>query len=54
MTQDANSPIHFTAEEGKTFVSKADGSIMGVDIWLGVDDTIDNYDEVVAEVSEDL
>ena len=36
---------HYIAEEGKTFIRKADGFDMGEDIWLGEFDTIDNYEE---------
>lgn len=33
------------AEEGKTFIRKADGFDMGEEIWLGESDTIENYEE---------
>lgn len=45
MIQDKNNTIHWTADEGKTFVHKIDGTEMGTDIWLGVGDSIDNYEE---------
>lgn len=36
----------FYADEGKTFIRKEDGFDMGNGIDLGVDDTIENYEEV--------
>lgn len=36
---------HYIAEEGKTFIRKADGFVMGEDIWLGENDSIENYEE---------
>lgn len=36
---------HYIAAEGKTFIRKADGFDMGEDIWLGEDDSIENYEE---------
>lgn len=45
MKQSKNNPIHWIADEGKTFIRKADGVDMGEDIWLGIDDSIDNYVE---------
>lgn len=51
MTQDINNPIHYTADEGKTFNRIEDGFIMGNDMYLGkyidgTDDVIENYEEV--------
>lgn len=42
---------HYTAAEGKTWCRKADGFLMGNDMYLGkfidgTDDVIDNYEEV--------
>lgn len=36
---------YYKAEEGKTFIRKADGFDMGEEIWLGIDDNIENYEE---------
>lgn len=35
----------YEADDGKMFVRKSDGSIMGDGLDLGVADTIDNYEE---------
>lgn len=45
MTQDKNNPIHWIADENKTFVRKDNGVDMGEEIWLGVTDSIENYEE---------
>ena len=36
---------YYQADEGKTFIRKADGFDMGEEIWLGVNDNIENYEE---------
>lgn len=36
---------YYLAEEGKTFIREADGFNMGQEIWLGENDSIDNYEE---------
>lgn len=36
---------HYLAVEGKTFIRKADGFDMGEELWLGVNDNIENYEE---------
>lgn len=46
MRQNETNPIHWIADEGKTFIRKADGFDMGEELWLGIDDNIDNYEEV--------
>ena len=38
---------HYIAEEGKTFIRKADGVDMGEEIFLGVDDAIENYTQEI-------
>lgn len=60
MTQDINNPKHYTADKGYTFKRKEDGFIMGSYIFLGkynlnptVDDTIENYEEVIDETYVD-
>lgn len=45
MIQDKNNTIHWIADEGKTFIRKADGFDMGEEIWLGVSDLIEKYEE---------
>ena len=45
MRVNENNPIHWIAAEGKTIIRKEDGFNMGEEIWLGVDDSIDNYTE---------
>ena len=37
---------YYLADEGKTFIRKADGFIMGEELALGANDSIDNYIEV--------
>ena len=37
--------INYIADEGKVFVRKADGLVMGWGLGLGSADSIDNYDE---------
>ena len=41
---------HYIADEGKTFIRKADGFDMGEEIWLGVNDNIENYEEREVQV----
>jgi hypothetical protein len=36
---------YYAADEGKTFIRKADGYDMGEEMWLGELDNIDNYKE---------
>ena len=42
----------YRADEGKTIVRKADGFDMGESIYLGEEDSIDNYEE--REVTETI
>ena len=51
MVQDKNNPIHWVADEGKTFIRKPDGFDMGEEMWLGLTDNIDNYEEQEIEIS---
>ena len=37
---------YYLADEGKIFIRKSDGLIMGEELALGVNDNIDNYIEV--------
>lgn len=45
MKQNKNNPIHWIADEGKTFIRKEDDFDMGEEIWLGIEDLIENYVE---------
>lgn len=45
MKQNINNPIHWIADEGKTFIRISDLFDMGEEIWLGIDDDINNYKE---------
>lgn len=45
MTQDSNDSLHWTADDGKTFVNKETGSRIGWDMYLATYDSIDNYEE---------
>lgn len=49
MRQNKNNPIHWIAEENYTFIRKADGFDMGEEIWLGIADSIENYEEKEVE-----
>lgn len=40
-----NIGIHYIADEGKVIVRNADNYIMGKDLYLGKNDSIDNYHE---------
>lgn len=51
MRQNENNPIHWIADEGKTIVRKADNFDMGEELWLGLNDNIDNYEEQEIEIS---
>lgn len=46
MKQNETNPIHWIADKGKTFIRKADSFDMGEELWLGIDDNINNYDEL--------
>lgn len=43
---------YYKAEEGKTFIRKADGFDMGEELWLGEADNIENYEEREVEQEE--
>ena len=38
--------INYIADEGKVFVRKSDGEVMGFGLGLGSSDSIDNYEEI--------
>ena len=35
---------YYVADEGYTYIRKADGFDMGSELWLGENDSIDNYE----------
>ena len=45
MRQDINNSIHWIADEGKTFIRKVDNVDMGEEMWIGLNDEINNYME---------
>lgn len=53
MKHEENSNLYL-AEEGKTIARKADGFVMGTGIDLGVDDSIDNYEEIDLTEENDI
>ena len=36
---------YYVAKEGYTYIRKVDGFDMGQEIWLGENDSIENYEE---------
>jgi len=44
----------YLADEGKTFVRKDDAFVMGTGIDLGINDSIDNYEEVELTEENDV
>ena len=38
--------INYIADEGRVFVRKSDGEVMGFGLGLGSSDSIENYDEL--------
>ena len=49
MIQDKNNTNHYTALAGNCIIRKADKFNMGEDIWLGVNDSIENYESINIE-----
>ena len=47
MIQNKDIQTQWFADEGKTFIRKADGFDMGEEMCLGDTDHIDNYEEVI-------
>lgn len=45
MKRNINNSNCWITDEGKTFIRKSDNFDMGEEIWLGVNDTIENYEE---------
>ena len=45
MIQDSNNALHYNAEEGNTFVQKGTNIRYGNDLYLSIEDSIDNYSE---------
>lgn len=46
MKQNENNSIHWIADEGMEFARVSDDLRLGTDLYLGADDTINNYKEV--------
>jgi len=44
----------YLADEGKTFVRKDDAFVMGTGIDLGINDSIENYEEVELTEENDI
>lgn len=53
MKKQENSNL-WLADEGKTFIRKSDGFVMGTGIDLGVNDSILNYEEVDLTEENDI
>lgn len=53
MKKQENSNL-WLADDGKTFVQKSDGFVMGTGIDLGENDTIENYEEVELTEENDV
>ena len=51
MTQDPVYSNHYTADEGKVLANNA--GVYSKEIWLGVRDSIDNWEEINEEEVED-
>ena len=45
---------HYIAESGKTFKSKLNESLVGEELYLGKNDSIDNYEQVDKSVEEEI
>lgn len=45
MTQDSKDSLHWSADDGKTFVNKETGNRIGWDMYLATYDSIENYEE---------
>ena len=45
---------HYIAESGKTFKSKLNESLVGEELYLGIHDSIDNYEQVDKSVEEEI
>ena len=44
---------HYIAESGKIFKSKLNESLVGEELYLGIHDSIDNYEEVANAVNQE-
>ena len=44
--------IHLVADEGKIFKRIVDNKILGTELWLGSEDSQDNYEEIVKPLEE--
>ena len=45
---------HYIAESGKTFKSKLNESLVGEELYLGKNDSIDNYEQVDKPAEEEI
>ena len=45
---------HYIAESGKTFKSKLNESLVGEELYLGIHDSIDNYEQVDKPVEDEI
>jgi hypothetical protein len=43
---------HITAEKGKVFRHKESGDIISNELWLGILDSADNYEEIDKPIEE--
>lgn len=46
MTIDSNNPRHLIADESKVLKQISSGYILGSEVWLGPNDSVDNFEEV--------
>ena len=53
MKQSKNNTNHWFAEYGFTFIRISDNADMGNEIWLGANDSINNYKEKPIESLEE-
>lgn len=44
----------YIAEEGKVWKSKLTGDILSNEIYLGINDSIDNYEQVYVEIVSEI
>lgn len=42
------------AKEGKVFKNKLTGEVLGFELYIGKEDTIDNYEQVDKPVEEEI
>ena len=42
------------AKEGKVFKNKLTGEMLGFELYLGKEDSIDNYEEIIKPIDENI